>query len=77
MKQGTKGQTAGNKAYTAHKSRLLMGLMMALILVLTACGAATGTDSGKQSAATPAETPANEETQTDGAFPCNDQGYEG
>ncbi|WP_145146562.1 ABC transporter substrate-binding protein [Paenibacillus xylanexedens] len=77
MKQGTKGQTAGNKAYTAHKSRLLMGLMLALILVLTACGAATGTDSGKQSAATPAETPANAETQTDGAFPVTIKGMKG
>lgn len=74
MKQGTKGQAAGNKAYAAHKSRLFMGLMLALILVLTACGAATSTDSGKQSAATPAETPANAETQTDGAFPVTIKG---
>ncbi|OAX50295.1 ABC transporter substrate-binding protein [Paenibacillus sp. AD87] len=65
MNQGTKGQAAGSKAYTAHKSRLFMGLMLALILVLTACGAGTSTDSGKPSAATPA----NEGTQTDGAFP--------
>lgn len=77
MKQGTKGQAAGNKAYAAHKSRLFMGLMLALILVLTACGAATGTDSGKQSATTPGETPANAETQTDGAFPVTIKGMKG
>ncbi|MBY0117965.1 ABC transporter substrate-binding protein [Paenibacillus xylanexedens] len=69
MNQGTRRQAAGSKAYTAHKSRLFMGLMLALILVLTACGAGAGTDSGNQPAATPTETPSNTESQTAGAFP--------